>query len=114
MLKQSKNAAAAADFLAYFTNAANSEKLAQFFPPPRTSLLTADTLAKANPKLKPAQLQTVVVDGIANGKVKPSHTGNAELSQAVRASLDPLWRPDADVRTVLTGVCTAINPLLSK
>ncbi len=114
VLKQSKNAAAAADFLAYFTNAANSEKLAQFFPPPRTSLLTADTLAKANPKLKPAQLQTVVVDGIANGKVKPSHTGNAELSQAVRASLDPLWRPDADVRTVLTGVCTAINPLLSK
>jgi multiple sugar transport system substrate-binding protein len=114
VLKQSRNADAAADFLAYFTNAANAAKLARFFPPPRTALLTADTLATANPKLTPEQLQNVVIDGIANGEVKPSHTGNAELSQAVRAALDPLWQPGADVPAVLAGVCTAINPLLGK
>lgn len=114
VLKQSKNAAVAADFLAFFTNPANSAKLAQFFPPPRKALLTAQTLAKTNPKLSPAQLQSVVIDGIAKGVVKPSHTGNAELSQQVRAALDPLWKADANVKSVLDGVCTKIQPLLAK
>jgi multiple sugar transport system substrate-binding protein len=114
VLKKGKNADAAADFLTFFTNPANSAKLAAFFPPPRQSLLTAETLAKTNPKLSPEQLQSVVIDGISAGVVKPSHTGQAEISQAVRSALDPLWKPQADVKTVLAGVCTAINPLLSK
>jgi multiple sugar transport system substrate-binding protein len=59
-------------------------------------------------------LQTVVIDGIATGVVKPSHTGQAEISQAVRAGLDPLWKPDADVKNVLGAVCTAIKPMLAK
>lgn len=113
-LKKGKNAAVAADFLAYFTNPTNSAKLAAYFPPPRQSQLNAATLAKTNPLLKPEQLQQVVIDGISTGVVKPSHNGQAEISQAVRAALDPLWKPDANVKSVLDGVCTAINPLLSK
>ncbi|MFE0589505.1 ABC transporter substrate-binding protein [Micromonospora echinospora] len=114
VLKQSKNADKAADFLAFFTNPTNSAKLSQFFPPPRQSLLNAETLAKSNPQLKPEQLQKVVIDGISTGVVKPSHAGQAELSQQVRAGLDPLWKPDADVKAVLEGVCTKIQPLLAK
>lgn len=114
VLKKGENAEAAAAFVKFFTSPANSAKLAQFFPPPRRSQLTADTLAKANPLLKPEQLQDVVVDGIATGVVKPSHTGSAEINQAVRGALDPLWKADADVATVLGGVCAAIDPLLAK
>ncbi|MEU5552959.1 MULTISPECIES: ABC transporter substrate-binding protein [unclassified Micromonospora] len=114
VLKRSPNAEAAADFLAFLTNPTNSAKLAQFFPPPRQSQLTADTLAKTNPKLEPEQLQKVVIDGITNGVVKPSHAGQAEISQQVRAGLDPLWKADADVRAVLDGVCGKIQPLLAK
>ncbi|MBG0564955.1 ABC transporter substrate-binding protein [Actinoplanes aureus] len=114
VLKKGKNAAAAQEFVKFFTSPANSEKLAQFFPPPRQSQLNAGTLAKANPLLKPEQLQDVVIDGIANGVVKPSHTGSAEISQAVRSALDPMWKPGADVPGVLRGVCTAIQPLLAK
>ncbi|GAB4051088.1 ABC transporter substrate-binding protein [Catellatospora paridis] len=113
-LKKGKNADVAADFLAFFTNPDNSAKLAAYFPPPRTSQLTAATLAKTNPLLKPEQLQQVVIDGISSGVVKPSHTGQAEIAQAVRAALDPLWKPGADVKAVLGGVCSAINPLLAK
>ncbi|GAA2398756.1 sugar ABC transporter substrate-binding protein [Catellatospora methionotrophica] len=113
-LKKGKNADVAADFLAFFTNPDNSAKLAAYFPPPRTSQLTAETLAKTNPLLKPEQLQQVVIDGISTGVVKPSHTGQAEIAQAVRAALDPLWKPDADIKAVLGGVCSAINPLLAK
>jgi multiple sugar transport system substrate-binding protein len=114
VLKKSKNADAAKDFLTFFTNEANSAKLAQFFPPPRKPQLTADTLAKSNPLLKPQQLQDVVIDGISTGVVKPSHKDSAEIGQAVRSALDPMWKPDADVPAVLTSVCTAIQPLLAR
>ncbi|GAA3452860.1 ABC transporter substrate-binding protein [Dactylosporangium matsuzakiense] len=114
VLKKSKHAGTAADFLSFFTNAANSAKLAQYFPPARKSQLNAETMAKTNPLLKPAQLQSVVIDGISNGVVKPSHTGSAEIAQNVRASLDPLWKPGADVKSVLDTVCTGLKPLLAK
>lgn len=114
VLKRGKNADAAKEFLKFFTNQENSAKLAQFFPPARKSQLTTQTLAKANPLLKPAQLQSVVINGIERGDIKMGHTGYAELQQTVRAALDPLWKPDADVPAVLSGVCAKIDPLLSK
>lgn len=114
VLKRSANADVAVDFLAFFTNPENSAKLAQFFPPPRQSLLNAETLAKTNPKLTPEQLQSVVIDGISTGVVKPSHAGAAEIAQEVRAALDPLWTPDADVEAVLADVCLRIQPLLAR
>ncbi|MFI9595211.1 ABC transporter substrate-binding protein [Nonomuraea sp. NPDC052265] len=113
VIKKSRNAQAAADFLSFFTNPDNSAKLAQFFPPPRQPLLTADSLAKSNPLLKPEQLQKVVVDGIAAGRVKPSHVGQAEIGQAVRARLDQLWLPDADPAAVMNDVCAAVQPMLA-
>ncbi|GAB3858122.1 ABC transporter substrate-binding protein [Dactylosporangium cerinum] len=114
VFKKGKHADAAQEFLAFMTSPANSAKLAAYFPPPRTSQQTAETLAKTNPLLKPDQLQKVVVDGIAKGAVGPSHAGFAELSQTVRASLDPLWQPQADVKAVLSGVCAKIAPQLAK
>ncbi|MER7503353.1 sugar ABC transporter substrate-binding protein [Nonomuraea pusilla] len=114
VVKKSPNAAEAADFLSFMTDPDNSARLAQYFPPPRTPLLTAEGLAKSNPLLKPEQLQQVVIDGIAKGRVKPSHSGQAELAQAVRAGLDQLWQPGADVAGTLAGVCTAVQPLLAK
>lgn len=113
VLGQGDNPQQAADFLGFLTNPENSAKLAQFFPPPRQSLLTADTLAQTNPLLTAEQLQTVVIDGISTGVVKPSHTGQAEISQTVRAGLDDLWSADADVEAVLDGVCEAIGPMLA-
>ncbi len=112
VLKRSANAEAAADFLGFFTNTANTAKLAQFFPSVRASQLNAETLAKSNPLIKPAQLQSVVIDGIAKGVVKPSHPKQEELDQTVRSALDPLWRPGADVRAVLDDVCAKIRPIL--
>lgn len=114
VLKQGKHADAAKDFLRFFTDDANSAKLAQYFPPPRTPQLTAATLAKSNPLLTAAQLQSVVIDGISTGVVKPSHADSAQISQEVRAALDPMWRPDADVPAVLKSVCAAIQPQLAK
>ncbi|GAB1516672.1 ABC transporter substrate-binding protein [Actinophytocola sp. KF-1] len=107
-----QNPQAAADFLAYFTNPENAKKLAAYFPPPRTSLLNAQTLKAANPKLTETQLQTVVVEGIPGAVTKPAHRNFAQLQQAVRAELDALWTADADVEGVAKSVCAAMTPLL--
>lgn len=102
----------AADFLAFFTDPANAEKLATYFPPPRESLLNAETLGAANPKLSEEQLQAVVVDGIQDAVTKPTHVNFAKLQDAVRAELDAMWTADADVEAVLSDTCEAIAPLL--
>lgn len=102
----------AADFLAYFTNPENAEKLATYFPPPRESLLTAEVLGAGNPNLSEDQLQAVVVEGIQDAVTKPTHANFAKLQDTVRAELDALWTADADVESVLSDTCDAITPLL--
>lgn len=114
VLKQSKNAEVAAKFVAYMTNPENSAKLAQFFPSARKSLLNAETLGKTNARLSPVQLDKVVVDGISTGKLMPGHTDFARLQQMVRAGLDPVWQPQADIPAAMKSICAQIGPLLAK
>lgn len=113
VFKNGKHPQDAAAFLAFLSSPENSLKLAQFFPPPRLSQLNAETLGKTNPLLSKSQLEEVVVKGITTGKVSPSHTNNAQISQQIRASLDAAWTPDADLAAVLSGACAKIGPLLA-
>jgi len=106
------NADLAVEFLAHMSNPENSAKLAQFFPPARESLLNAQTLGETNPLLSEEQLENVVIAGISNGQVLPGHEGFAEIQQLVRAELDSLWQPDADVASVLESVCGRIGSML--
>ncbi|MBD3626016.1 MAG: extracellular solute-binding protein, partial [Rhodobacteraceae bacterium] len=112
VFQDSENADLAVEFLAHMTNPENSAKLARFFPPIRESLLNAETLGSTNPLLSPEMIESVVVQGIANGQVLPVHEGYSEIQQLVRAELDSLWQPDADVQEVLGNVCQSIQPLL--
>lgn len=104
----------ATDFLAFLTNPENAAKLAQFFPPPRESLLSGEQLAEVNTKLTAEQLQTVVVDQLPDAVTLPNHTNPAEIAQKAKTALDAMWTPDADIEAVLTSVCGAIEPLLTK
>ncbi len=106
------NPGVAADFLAYFTEPENAEKLAAYFPPPRESLLNAQTLGAGNPRLSEDQLQEVVVAGITDAVTKPTHPNFAKLQDTVRAELDAMWTADADVEGVLQSTCDTIAPLL--
>ncbi|MER6523719.1 sugar ABC transporter substrate-binding protein [Streptomyces sp. NPDC001508] len=114
VLAAGKHKTQATDFLAYLTNPANSQKLAQFFPPPRKSLLTGAELAADNKVLTAAQLQEAVVDQLPNAVTLPNHTSPAEIAQRGKTALDAMWKADADVPAVLKSVCTAIEPILAK
>jgi multiple sugar transport system substrate-binding protein len=102
----------AADFLAFFTNPENAAQLAQYFPPPRLSLLTVEVLGAANPRLTAEQIESVVIDQLPKAEVLPSHENFAEISDVVRTQLDSLWRADADVAGVMDAICSAIQPRL--
>lgn len=114
VMKQGANAQVATDFLAFFSSPENSQKLSQWFPPARDSQLNVETLSAANPVLSADQIKNVVVPGIATGVVRPSHTDSAQIGQTVRAALDAIWTPDADISAVLGSVCDAVDPLLEK
>ncbi|MBT2326985.1 sugar ABC transporter substrate-binding protein [Variovorax paradoxus] len=114
VLKAGKDSAMAAAFVAYMTNPENSAKLAQFFPSARKSLLNAEVLGKTNALLSPAQLDKVVVSGIATGKVMPAHTDFARLQQMVRSGLDAVWQPKADIPAATRAICAQIGPLLAQ
>ncbi|MDM0049659.1 sugar ABC transporter substrate-binding protein [Variovorax sp. J22R115] len=114
VLKAGKDAALATAFVGYMTNPENSAKLAQFFPSARKSLLNAEVLGKTNALLSPAQLDKVVVSGIATGKVMPAHTDFARLQQMVRSGLDAVWQPKADIPAATRAICAQIGPLLAQ
>jgi multiple sugar transport system substrate-binding protein len=114
VLASSKHPEQAADFLAFLTNPENARKLAQYFPPPRTSLLTADQLAATNKVLSAPQLQAAVIEQLPNAVTLPNHTNPAEIAKKGKTALDAMWKPDADVAAVLGSVCAAIQPILAK
>ncbi|RMB83875.1 sugar ABC transporter substrate-binding protein [Streptomyces shenzhenensis] len=114
VLAAGKHKTQATNFLAYLTNPTNSAKLAQFFPPPRKSLLTGEKLAANNTVLTATQLQEAVVDQLPNAVTLPNHTSPAEIAQKGKTALDAMWKADADIPAVLKSVCTAIDPILAK
>lgn len=112
VLERSANTEQAAGFLAYLTNPTNAELLAQFFPPPRESLLNVETLSQAAPKLSPEEIQTAIIDVVPEAQVKPQHPVLSQFSDKVRAGLDPVWS-GGDVETAVTGICEQISPTLA-
>ncbi|GAB2873613.1 ABC transporter substrate-binding protein [Streptomyces mayteni] len=114
VLSSSEHPEQAADFLAYLTNPENAAQLAQYFPPPRMSLLTGDQLAANNEVLDAAQLQAAVVDQLPDAVTLPNHTSPAEIAQRGKTALDAMWQPDADIPAVLRSVCAAIDPILAR
>lgn len=102
---------AATEFLAYFTNASNSEKLATFFPPSRESLLNVETLTAAAPKLSEEQIQSAIIDVVPEAIVKSSSPVYSQVTSLVSAALDPVWA-GGDVSGPTSAVCEAIQPVL--
>lgn len=113
VIAKGEHPAAAADFLAYFTNPDNSAKLAQFFPPPRTSLLTIETFAEAAPAIKPEDVQRTIIDVVPTAQIKAPHVNMSRISPLVQTAFDGLWMPEADVDAVTADICEQITPLLA-
>ena len=96
----------AEDFVAFMTTKENFDKMAKFFPPTRISTLDSGILAKNNPDLDPAQVESAITNSIKNGSVIPSHVNFAKIDLTMRADFDKLWTTDANVQDVLNSACS--------
>ncbi|WP_353808657.1 ABC transporter substrate-binding protein [Agromyces sp. SYSU T00194] len=112
VVAKSDNPDAAADFLAFFTNPENSAKLAQFFPPPRESLLTVETIQEAAPALSAEDIQRTIIDAVPDAIIKPTSVHYSQISPMIQTAFDGLWQPDADVAGVTQGICDQISPII--
>jgi multiple sugar transport system substrate-binding protein len=103
----SKNKAAAQDFLAFITTKENVTKMAQFWPPARKSVLATDAVAKNYPMLTADTIKAAVTDSINNGAVVPSHPDFAKVDLALHPFFDKLWNKDAKVQDLMDQACKA-------
>ncbi len=108
-----ENREIAADFVAFMTNKENVEKMAEYFPPARESVLESDAFLEANPLISAEDME-VVADAIKNGRVLSFHENFPKIDLASRSEFDALWSADADVEQVLNNVREEITPLLAQ
>ncbi|MEX1058250.1 MAG: extracellular solute-binding protein, partial [Natronospirillum sp.] len=111
VFENSPNKALATDFLAYMTRTAGVERMAEYFPPARTSVLSSEAFLTSNPGLN-AEMMTIVGSEIERGQVLPAHEKLPVIKSSTRATFDRLWRADADVETTLAAACDQIESQL--
>ncbi|HEX2864822.1 MAG TPA: sugar ABC transporter substrate-binding protein [Deinococcales bacterium] len=110
----SKHPKEAGDFVKFMGSLTTMKRTAQFFPPPRKTLLNSSTFLNANPALKPASLRLAVINQVPNARTLIAPANWAQINDAVVNSLESILRPGSDVKQELTRVCQAINPLLKR
>ena len=107
VFKQSKNKAAALDFVAFMTMPENITKFAQFWPPARKSVLGTDVMSKNYPMVDPASFKAAVADQIVAGNVVPSHPDFAKVDLTLHPFFDKVWTKDAKVQQLMDDACKA-------
>ncbi|MEX2534270.1 MAG: sugar ABC transporter substrate-binding protein [Trueperaceae bacterium] len=112
VFKNAPNRDLAIEFAKHITSQENVATMAQFFPPARRSVLESDAFLQSNAIVSPEDMQ-IIADGIINGSVVPSHPNFPRIDASARPIFDQLWRPNADVGSVLGQVCDTISPLLA-
>jgi multiple sugar transport system substrate-binding protein len=112
VIAKGEHAEAAADFLAFFTNPANAEKLAQYFPPPRESLITLQTFEKAAPAVASDDIQTTLIDTVPDATIKATHAEFTRINPLAQAAIDEVLAPNADIPAIAAALCEELAPVL--
>lgn len=111
VFKSSQAPKAAADFVAYMTNPANSMQMLSTFLSPRKSLQTPDVMTKAFTALTASEINTVVTPAFTSGV--GSILPNANVSQVFASQIESILAANADVPAALKQACAEITPILA-
>jgi multiple sugar transport system substrate-binding protein len=112
VFNNARNRELAIEFAKHMTRKENVATMAQFFPPARISVLESDAFLTSNKIVSP-EAMAIIADGISRGSVVPFHPSFPQIDATARPIFDSMWRPNADVPSVLRQVCGAISPLLA-
>ncbi len=113
VFKDSPKKELAAEFLAYMTSKTGIEKMAEFFPPARNSVLNSTIFLDSNPRLDTHYMQ-IVANGINTGNVLPAHTNMAAIKSSTKGIFDELWKENANIEKIMNKICNRIDKHLKK
>lgn len=108
----SKNPKEALEFVKFLSGRAVMQRTAQFFPPPRRSLLNSSTFLGSNNLLSESSLRDAVLKQVAEAKTLIVPTNWAQVNDVVVRNLERTLRPNAEVGRELNRVCAEIDALL--
>lgn len=104
----------AADFVKFLSSVATMKRTAQFFPPPRGSLLNSSTFLNSNPLFQPDSLKLAVVRQVPNSRTLTVPANWPQINDLVVRNLERILRADSDVAGELKNICVGVNSLLKK
>jgi multiple sugar transport system substrate-binding protein len=110
----SKHQKEATDFVKYMASLTTMNRTAQFYPPPRRTLLNSSAFLRSSPLVKPESLRFAVVEQVQNARTLLVPANWAQVNDVVVNNLERMLRPGADVKQELTRVCQSIDPLLRR
>jgi multiple sugar transport system substrate-binding protein len=98
----------------YMASLTTMNRTAQFYPPPRRTLLNSSAFLRSSPLVKPESLRFAVVEQVQNARTLLVPANWAQVNDVVVNNLERMLRPGADVKQELTRVCQSIDPLLRR
>lgn len=104
-----KNAALAADLVAYMTSESCVKRMAGIWPPARKSVLESPEFLSSNPAVPPAVMKASIANAIHVGATLPAHKNFPQIDMESKAEFDKLWKEKADVKAVLDAVAAIIK-----
>lgn len=104
-----RNAALAADLVAYMTSESCVARMAGIWPPARKSVLDSSAFLSSNPAVSPAVMKSVIANAIHVGNVLPAHKNFTQIDMESKAEFDKLWKANATVKGVLDAVAAIVK-----
>jgi multiple sugar transport system substrate-binding protein len=104
-----RNAALAADLVAYMTSESCVARMAGIWPPARKSVLDSGAFLTSNPAVAPAVMKSVIANAINVGNVLPAHKNFTQIDMESKAEFDKLWKASANVKGVMDAVAAIVK-----
>lgn len=104
-----KNAALAADLVAYMTSESCVKRMAGIWPPARKSVLDSQEFLSSNAAVPPAVMKSVIAYAIDAGSTLPAHRNFTQIEMESKAELDKLWKDKADVKAIMDAVAAIVK-----
>lgn len=97
----SKNAELAAELVAYMTSASCAQRVAQYWPPCRKSVLNSEEFLNSNKFLSADQMKEIVASSVLSSRAMSNNVNSPAIKLQAAIVFDKLWNPDADVAAIL-------------
>ena len=102
-----KNLSIASELVAYMTSATCAQRIAQYWPPCRKSVLDSEEFLSSNRYLTPEQMKTIVAESVLSSRAMSNNVNSPAINIQANIVFDKLWNADADVAAILGEIAAS-------